>query len=327
MSQQDRHTIKKQLKEALDMNNISDKVDDSRIIEYMQRQWDGAAQEDLLPTPDARRREKHIWTAIGKHIDRRPQRQMAFYKIYSVAATIFLLLSIGISFRYIMGKEKQVMNINHSGICRIASFTLPDGSEVNLGAASTLTYPQTFDGKTREVILNGQAFFDVKENSGKPFIVRTTNMDVTAIGTAFEIFNYDNMHAQETVLLEGKVKVEITGAKTGEKQEFILSPDMLLEYDKQTGIAKVDHIDAARYTAWRHQGILSFENEKLHMILPRLEKWYGRSIFCPEEIALHYRFTFKVRDESLERILDMLSFSSAIRHRKVDEDYELYIPY
>ncbi|MDR1201894.1 MAG: hypothetical protein LBL58_09750, partial [Tannerellaceae bacterium] len=132
MSQQDRHTIKKQPEDTLDMNNISDKFNNPQVIEHMQRQWDNAAQ-DHPPTTDDRRREKHIWINIGKQIDRHPQRQMTFYKMYSAAATIFLLLSIGITFKYIIGKEKQVININHSGICRIADFTLPDGSKVSIG--------------------------------------------------------------------------------------------------------------------------------------------------------------------------------------------------
>jgi ferric-dicitrate binding protein FerR (iron transport regulator) len=319
MSRKDRHIIDKQPEDVWDMNSPP-------VLERMRRQWDAAAPADRLPAPDDRRREKRIWRKIGKQINRRPQRRATFYQLYGAAATILLLLSLGVTFRCMTGKEKQVVNVVRSGICSIAAFTLPDGSRVSMGAASTLTYPQTFDGQTREVTLDGQAFFDVEASPGKPFVVHTAGMDVTATGTAFEIFGYANLRVQETILLEGKVKVEIAGAQTGEKQAFILRPDRLLTYDKQTGIAQIDSIDAARYTAWHNHGAPSFENETLRMILQRLEKWYGRSISCPEEIAMRYRFTFKVRDESLERILDMLGFSSAIRYRKADEDYELYIP-
>ena len=67
------------------------------------------------------------------------------------------------------------------------------------------------------------------------------------------------------------------------------------------------------------------ENERLSMILTRLEPWFGRKIKCPKEIAEKYRFTFKVRDESLERILFMLSNTSPIKYREKDNEYELYI--
>ena len=61
------------------------------------------------------------------------------------------------------------------------------------------------------------------------------------------------------------------------------------------------------------------------MIIPRLEQWYGRKIMCEKDIANQYRFTFKVRDESLERILYILNSSSPVKYTKVGEDFELYV--
>jgi len=61
------------------------------------------------------------------------------------------------------------------------------------------------------------------------------------------------------------------------------------------------------------------------MIIPRLEKWYGQKIFCQKDLANTYRFTFKVRNESLDRILYMLNNSSPIKYRKAGDNYELYL--
>ena len=139
---------------------------------------------------------------------------------------------------------------------------------------SKLTYPAAFTGKTREIHLDGQAFFDIHKNPHKPFIVHTSEMEVQALGTAFEVFDYDIESKSETVLLNGKVKIGINNSK-GDRAEFILSPNEKMVYDQQADSAYVLTVNADKYTSWRKQKIVSFENEKLSMIIPRLEQWYG----------------------------------------------------
>ena len=135
------------------------------------------------------------------------------------------------------------------------------------------------------------------------------------MGTAFEVFDYDIESKSETVLLNGKVKIGINNSK-GDRAEFILSPNEKMVYDQQADSAYVLTVDADKYTSWRKQKIVSFENEKLSMIIPRLEQWYGRKIMCQQDLADKYRFTFKVRDESLERILFMMGESSPLKYQK-----------
>ena len=149
-------------------------------------------------------------------------------------------------------------------------------------------------------------------------------MDVTALGTAFEVFNYDSESKLETILLNGKVKIGLGGPNVKNRREGILNPNEMLVFDKQANTVRVKTVNAEEYSGWRN-GVLSFENERLSMILTRLEPWFGRKIKCPKEIAEKYRFTFKVRDESLERILFMLSNTSPIKYREKDNEYELYI--
>ena len=193
-----------------------------------------------------------------------------------------------------------------------------------MGPNSQLIYPKSFDGKTRDVELKGQAFFDVAKDRERPFTVHTKNMDVTALGTAFEVFNYDSESKLETILLNGKVKIGLGGPNVKNRREVILNPNEMLVFDKQANTVRVKTVNAEEYSGWRN-GVLSFENERLSMILTRLEPWFGRKIKCPKEIAEKYRFTFKVRDESLERILFMLSNTSPIKYREKDNEYELYI--
>ncbi len=290
----------------------------SKVLE---KQWDDAQDAVAKDKTDVNR----IWAKIQRELwESKPVKTYEYYKIYSIAASILLLIGIG-CFAWILSRDQSsnTMFVATSGIQNMQSILLPDGSQVQLGPGSKLVYPSEFDGKTREVKLEGQAFFDVAKDKSKPFVVKTKDMDVTALGTAFEVFSYEMENSIETVLLNGKVKVDLLHGN--HKREVILNPNDKLTLSRSDARISIEKVNATKYSDWRNLGILSFENEKLSMIIPRLEKWYGQKIFCQKDLANTYRFTFKVRNESLDRILYMLNNSSPIKYRKAGDNYELYL--
>ena len=290
----------------------------SKVLE---KQWDDAQDSVAKDKTDVNR----IWAKIQRELwENKPVKTYEYYKIYSIAASILLLIGIG-CFAWILSRNQSsnTMFVATSGIQNMQSILLPDGSQVQLGPGSKLVYPSEFDGKTREVQLEVQAFFDVAKDKSKPFVVKTKDMDVTALGTAFEVFSYEMENNIETVLLNGKVKVNLLHGN--HKRQVILYPNDKLTLSRSDARISIDKVNATKYSDWRNLGILSFENEKLSMIIPRLEKWYGQKIFCQKDLANTYRFTFKVRNESLDRILYMLNNSSPIKYRKVGDNYELYL--
>ena len=302
------------MQDALDMEERIALNDQSTVRDHMFGQWENAPDAASFDRADDNRMwyhiQKRIWATISS-------KKYLFYKMYSVAASVLLLLAVGNMIFYSGGNKEDIpIYVVTSGIQNMQSLSLPDGTVVQLGPGSKLTYPAVFTGDTREIHLDGQAFFDVRKDIRKPFIVHTLKMDIQALGTAFEVFNYEIESESETVLLNGKVKVGLTNSK-GDKTEFILLPDKKIVYDKQTDLTYVLAVDADKYTSWRKQKIVSFENEKLSMIIPRLEQWYGRKIMCQQDLADKYRFTFKVRDESLERILFMMGESSPLGYQKM----------
>ncbi|WP_106830814.1 FecR family protein [Parabacteroides pacaensis] len=289
-------------------------------------------REQWMDAPDFARQEKvnehKIWVKIYNEIwGNKKKIPMILYKFYSIAASVLLLLGLsGGAYYWVSHKTTQVMYITTSGVRNIESVVLPDGSTVQLGPSSKLTYPDKFATGKRIVELSGQAFFDVAKDKTKPFIVHSKDMEVTALGTAFEVFNYDQENKIETILLQGKVKIDLT-TTSGKihKKDIYLSPNEKLTFIKDSRNVVIETVDADKYTSWRSNGILSFENEKLSMIIPRLEQWYGRKIICQKDLADTYRFTFKVRDESLKRILFILGKSSPLTYREVGENYQLYL--
>lgn len=314
--------LKKWMRGTLDARDEKQLLEDPAVDRRLRSLWEeiegGEAAEVSVG--------KRIWKKIESRIEGRGEaRLLRWYKTIAVAASL-LLLAGGAGWMYQANTRPSFSTyVVTSGIRCVEPVSLPDGTQVRMGPNSRLTYPQSFDGKTREVELTGQAFFNVAKNKEKPFIVRTANMDVTALGTAFEVFNYDYENRLETILLEGKVKVNVGGRESAKRQEVVLAPNEMLSYNKQDQKIQVKSVNAGAYSGWREEGVLSFENERLSRILSRLEPWFGQKIACPEAVAEKYRFTFKVRDESLERILFILRNASPVRYRETETGYELYI--
>lgn len=324
MNENEKNILKKLLHTTLSSVEKETLLSRPPVDTHFRRQWTDA--------PDFARQEKvnghKIWGKIYNEIWKNKKNfSETLYKFYSIAAAILLFLGIsGGVYYWISHKTTQVIYVTTSGIRNMELVILPDGSTVQLGPGSKLTYPSKFATAKRIVKLSGQAFFDVAKDKSKPFIVHSKDMEVTALGTAFEVFNYDQENKIETILLQGKVKVDlITTSGKVHKKDIYLSPNEKLTFVKDSRNVVIETVDADKYTSWRSNGILSFENEKLSMIIPRLEQWYGRKIICQKDLADTYRFTFKVRDESLERILFILGKSSPLTYREVGENYQLYL--
>ena len=182
---------------------------------------------------------------------------------------------------------------------------LGDGTRVSLNAQSELRYPVTFGGKTREVQLVGEAYFEVAPDAEHPFIVKTDGMNIRVLGTSFNVCAYREGQTQAT-LVEGKVKVW-----TG-KQEHVLAPGQQLCKDKN-GQVDIREVDVSNYTAWRNKRFV-FEDEALEEVLYKLERWYNVTFFIQNEAARELRFTGDLpKYENLDKVLKKLELVTYIR--------------
>ena len=215
---------------------------------------------------------------------------------------------------------REIVYVMKTGYQSIDSVRLADGSTVILNAGSQLTYPATFSGSTREVELSGQAFFKVHPDRKCPFMVKTKRMNLTVLGTSFEVFSYDNDKNAEAILLTGSVQVNLSSPSGKMKKDCILRPDQKFSY-MENGETRITTVDANTYSSWRNGKRNSFKNETLEMILPRIEKWYGAKIECSPEIARHYRFTFTIHNETLELILNFISHSAGLNYKQINHDH------
>lgn len=179
----------------------------------------------------------------------------------------------------------SVISINNEA-SRISQLVIPHGSSsrivlgdstvVWLNAGSSLIYPSKFGSNNREVVLFGEAFFDVAKISNKPFVVQTTALEITVLGTRFNISAYPEDRIIQTVLEEGSVAVRKIN-RTKSDKEIILRPNQLISYDKSTKLSEVTEVNTEFYTSWTN-GLLSFENRDLNRVVKAVERYYDITI-------------------------------------------------
>jgi ferric-dicitrate binding protein FerR (iron transport regulator) len=207
-----------------------------------------------------------------------------------------------------------------------SSFTLPDGTTVWLNGGSTIKYPTQFTGKQRLVELNGEAYFKVAHNERKPFLVKTGNLFVQALGTEFNSCAYDNESKIETVLTEGRVAILSDNARR-RKRLMTLEPGQMAVFNKETRQLAQKVVAVDKYTAWR-EGKIIFKNDSMSEVILRLERWYNVEFIADENLNSNYAFTGSFQGEELTQILNYIELTTPVHFEilKPEKDEEqLYL--
>lgn len=265
-------------------------------------------------------------SALEKTPDNTPRFAIGLSFISKVVASVAILLACGTGAFYVgrsVGTNKSattvvtqtlVMKQALMGQESKGSLTLPDGTKVWLNAGSMLTYPAEFAASSRQVSLEGEAYFEVVEDAKKPFHVSTSGMDVKVLGTVFDVQNSNDRNVAEAVLLSGKVEV----TPEGDSHPVVLLPNQMIRINKETGGREIRTVDAREYAIWINDK-LSFTNEPLSDILRKMGRWYSVEVHIAKSVPLDMRLSLTIRKESKDEILKLLALIAPIRYR-VDED-------
>ena len=228
------------------------------------------------------------------------------------AAILFIPLLVTLMLQYWGGNEQelaQIMEVKTNPGMMI-SLTLPDGTLVYLNSESTLSYPSRFDNDTRNVTLQGEAYFEVNK-TGHPFTVSTQGMQIEVLGTTFNISAYPGEEYQAT-LVSGSVKVD-----TGEGQSLVLKPSQQASLIPGSGNIQVRTVDTAFYTSWV-KGKINFKDQRLEDIMRILSRWYNIEVDYSDEALKNLRFGCYVnRYEEIAPFLELLEATENI-HVKIN---------
>lgn len=176
---------------------------------------------------------------------------------------------------------------------------LSDGTKVKLNSKSNLSYPESFEGKTREITLTGEAYFDVAHDATKPFIVHTGSTSTRVLGTSFNVSSDTN--AVTVTLVEGKVNV------TTPHGDALLAPNQQAIIKTGTDVINTSNVDVTRFTAWTNNRLI-FENTTLSDVFEKLENWYNVDIDVDSDAINNCIITAKYENESLENVLNSFKF-------------------
>lgn len=199
---------------------------------------------------------------------------------------------------------ENIVKVNPAGIK--THIFLPDGSKVILNAESSLEYPPDFNAG-RHVKLSGEAFFDIKHNSEKPFKIFTENLTTEVLGTSFNINAYDQKET-EVALVTGKVKVVSTIAPDTATH---LVAGQKLTYQKENDLIWISEYDKLLETGWK-DGFLILENADLITFITTMERWFGVTFSLFGEPSSCWNIDGIFENESLEEILKGLSFTHQV---------------
>lgn len=192
-----------------------------------------------------------------------------------------------------------------------STIQLADGSKVWLNADSKIQYPQSFEGNTREVYLDGEAFFEVSKNPQKPFIIHLANGTVRVLGTSFNIRAYKNEKVVETSVTTGKVAFIPKYKNTAKRQDTVfLTPDNKVRYLFTAEKISVLPTRASDDKAWT-EGRMIFKAMRLQEIAVELERNFGIKVTFKDEAAMDYVLTGSFQNNTLEEVMYYFSLSKS----------------
>lgn len=238
-----------------------------------------------------------------------------FIRIFSkVAATLFLPLLVagGLTIGYLLQTpdtaiEHSVSSVIHAPMGSRVSFDLPDGTKGWLNSGSSLTYSIPFNSN-RNVVLIGEAWFDVTPDQLHPFEISAGTSKVKVLGTSFNVSAYQDAQYIEVVLQQGKVEFY----QDSQSEKISIVPSQKLIYSN--GRVDITTTDPSKYEAWT-DGKLVFRGDNMAEVARRIERWYNVKVILADKELDHYSFRATFEDDSLEEVMRLLSLTSPIDYK------------
>lgn len=262
-----------------------------------------ALQQSGIPKP------AQSWTSIKENIQKQRIRRLIL-ATGKYAAVVAVSILLGYFIRQSGAADSPVqyaeMEVQYGQTGHIFLF---DGTEVWLNSGSKLKYPNKFNAQSRDVQLEGEAYFKVTHNAHLPFKVKTKAMEVEVLGTSFNVSAYNDEAKVDVVLEEGKVKLnQLNGTEIG-----LLKPGEQASLNTDSHQLLVSKVNTKLYTNWK-DGRLEFKGEALGEVALKLERWYNVSINIQDPALADYRISGTVlRNKPVQQIIQAFEFLAPIR--------------
>ncbi len=253
------------------------------------------------------------WTKIAQDLFPKTKvininRSRSSFPILKVAAAVLLLAVAGVWF--FNSNDVEIQSLMAENTANI--FQLNDGTEVTLNRNSKIEYVKGFKGKERKVSLTGDAFFNVKRNEEKPFIIATQNIEVAVLGTSFYVDSHEENPTIEVTVASGKVSVST------KKDEVILTVGEKGIFNKETGMLIEILNDDPNYLSWKTKQ-MTFDDMPLGQVIEKINEVYHANIQFENTKLKHCTLTTSFNKQSLHEVLEVIGKTLDIQIGKEGE--------
>lgn len=290
-------------------------------------------------------RYKNLWALLqkGREMDekkitedfllvkvrmKKSRSRFIFSELMKYAAIIVLALVSGYFLHSVLLNSGQQVTMNEISVPNgnRSLVVLPDGSKVWITNGSKLTYPENFEGKTREIYLEGEAFFTIAADKKKPFFVHLGAHRIKVLGTEFSVVAYPDDQTVRVDLVSGKVQMDVNdGKRPGTYQSYYLEPLHSLVLDRTSGKLRESAIPDGFYKYWQ-EGIYEFKNESFYSLAVRMERIYGVKVVFDDNNISQRTFTGAFRiDSNIYTIMETFKRASGKPFKYTMDNKRIYI--
>ncbi len=257
---------------------------------------------DILVLHDT---ERAVSAYQKKIITQKKKLRRTILKISSVAA--MLLFAVFITKHLVYENLQNKMQTVSVPSGQYISMDLPDGTKVWLNAQTSIKYNPLFNYKKRHVVLDGEAYFQVKRDESLPFEVETAKGIVKVLGTEFNVCAYSNSNKFETTLINGEVEVSLK-----ENSERIrIKPNSQVSY--KNGHLEIGRVRNYESYRWK-EGLLAYKNISFNAMMEEFERIFGIKIVVENKEVHQFNYTGKFR------IVDGVDYALSVLQKSIDFD-------
>ncbi len=268
--------------------------------------------------------ETNAWERVRQRTTGQKEQKLHLQMILRIAAVValaFLLGALGYQYFYKSAfvSQNQMVVLSEP----LNSFELPDGTKVSMNSDSKLYFPEKFEGNTREITLEGEAFFDVEPNPTKPFIINAGKAQIKVLGTSFNVNAYPGSDKVEVIVKTGKVRVARKTTNASAIGELILAPGDRGTLLNANDVLLKSKNDDDNFLAWKTHNLI-FRETSLGDVIATLEKVYKTDIDIADDETKKLLLTGQYNDYSLDFILEVIASTLQLEITKEGNRYFLY---
>jgi len=236
-----------------------------------------------------------------------------------IAAAALVLIGLGTAMLYlnkagILNKKTVVATDSNQTNLRIA---LPDGSNISLNRNTRLSYNASYGESGRKVTLDGEAFFEITPDAGKPFIVDAGKASIEVLGTSFNVITQNDESAVEVFVETGKVMMK---DNSGIQENLVIDPGYIGTISPEQSEKRINK--NPNYLAW-NKGKLVYADQKLENVFKDLERIYDIKIIPSDPEILNNQITTTFEGQSLETIIILICTTFNLDHTQDGNVYHL----